>query len=288
MVAGQRLLTAEVSGWERVGGKLRLEAQPRASSTSVLSCPYFLPSMSQCSANLASSSPAPSINTTSIWPPPNPSDLEILEPLTAEPYAKQCLSSQRPCEAGTIVPFLRGGNLGSETIVSEGCFLFSWREGGAKGCANSVAKPGPAHTPPRSHPDTAPQRGPPGGPCFPAQRVMELRDWAGRKDWVGLPPVERPLVGVALTGRGLGHRPFPRAQSGWLQRGRGESTAADPSAVLWSPPQAAPRRGRAGTSDRAGGSRLGQLGTGSCWGPKRALGVVASTELPLAGRGPCP
>lgn len=73
----------------------------------------------------------------------------------AEPYAKQCLSSQRPSEAGTIVPFLRGGNLGSETIVSEGCFLFSWREGKAKSCANGVAKPHSAHTPPRSHPDTA-------------------------------------------------------------------------------------------------------------------------------------
>lgn len=207
----------------------------------------------------------------------------------AEPYTKQCLSSQRSCEAGTIVPFLRGRNLGSETIVSEGCFLSFRREGSRrKGRANRVAKPGPAHTPPRSHPDTAPQRGPPGGPCFPAQSVMELRDWAGRKDWVGLPLVERPLVGVALTGRGLGYRPFPRAQSGWLRAGRGKSTAADPNAVPWSPQRAAPRRGRAGTSGRAGGLGWAICGAGSCWGPKRALGVVASAELPLVGRGPCP
>lgn len=43
-----------------------------------------------------------------------------------------------------------------------------------------------------------PHGGDRGGPCFPAQSVIGLRDWARRKDWVGL-----PVAGEAACGRGF-------------------------------------------------------------------------------------
>lgn len=156
--------------------------------------------------------------------------------------------------------------------------------------------PGPAQTPSRPRPDPiqAPPRprpsrclceGTPGGLCFPAQRVIGLHYWTGRKDWVGLPTAREVTSGRDLDGRGLGYRPLPRSQSGQQQQGRGQNTAAGLNAALWIPLQSSAPEGQRRYWRPRGRLGLGQ--GGGCWGTQRALGVMASTELPPAGSGPC-
>lgn len=94
----------------------------------------------------------------------------------------------------------------------------------------------------------------PRGPCLTAQSEMGLRDWAERKDWVGLPTAREA---VTLTGAWyLAPPPYAGSKRTTATGAGSELGRRIPTLLFGDRRRAAPRRGRAGTCDSAG--RLGQ------------------------------
>lgn len=105
---------------------------------------------------------------------------------------------------------------------------------------------------------------------------------------MGLPTSKDTARGRDLNGAWPKSPPrFSRLKGDGGRGGGIRALASDPYAVLGTCRLAAPHRGRAGTGDRVGVSDWATLGTGACWEPQRALGIVANAALSPTGPGPC-
>lgn len=162
-------------------------------------------------------------------------------------------------------------------LVSKAAF-FRLRQRMAQGAGRAASwlldeatcSPDPAQTPPRLRPIERSRAG-------QAFQLKAKRDFVigrgGRKDWVGLPRRSEAARGRDFDGAWLLAPPPSAGSKRTAAAGAGsEHGWPIPAPVFGASHRAAPRRGRAGTGDRAGRLGLGQaegkslLGTGGYWG----------------------
>lgn len=115
---------------------------------------------------------------------------------------------------------------------------------------------GPAQTPPRPRPTEETGR-----LCLLAQSLTGLRDWTGRKCWVGLSTGEEAAHGRDFWGVASGTAPFRGLKVDSGCRGGARTRRPIPTQFFGSRRGAAPRRGRTGTGNCKGHLGLGQAGT---------------------------
>lgn len=178
-------------------------------------------------------------------------------------------------------------------LVSKAAF-FRLRQRMAQGAGRAASglldeatcSPDPAQTPPRLRPIEWSRAG-------PAFQLKAKRDFVigrgGRKAWVGLPSRREAARGRDFDGAWPLAPPPSAGSKRTAAAGAGsEHGWPIPARLLGASHRAAPRRGRAGTGDRAGHLGLGQAEGKSLLGTTEGTGVGASAALPLAILGPCP